>query len=99
MVERNFSQGEVLRSLGDPKELSRRLERFREDQIFVDEHFEKLYVLYPEQFIAVKDKKVIASAPTREQFLEIIRNDQGRHRCSVWRHLERNPRPQIFSAA
>lgn len=99
MERGKISQEEVLRLFGDPKELSERIRRFTEDQVFVDEHFEDLYSLYPEQYIAVRDKQVLFSAPTIKEFIEKVEDNPNDHEDLVWRRLERNPLPLILTAA
>lgn len=99
MERKEISQEEVLRLFGDPKEVSERIRRFTEDQVFVDEHFQELYSLYPGQYIAVGDKKVLFSAPTLNEFIEKAEVNPGGRGDLVWRHLERNPLPLILTAA
>lgn len=84
---------------GDPREVSEGLRLFREDQIFIDQNFEDLYGLYPEQFIAVKGKQVIVSTSTVEEFLDAISNNPEESKDFAWRHLEKNPRRLILIAA
>ncbi len=57
------------RKLKKRSELTKKLLSFEADHVWVSENFETLLKQYAEQWIAVKDGKVIASAPDLTELL------------------------------
>lgn len=47
--------------------VAQELARFREDAVYVDEHWEELVARYPERWIAVYERKVVADAKSPTQ--------------------------------
>lgn len=43
-------------------ELRRELDRFRDDALYFDAHREQLHAAYPEQWVAIYEKHVVAAA-------------------------------------
>ena len=60
-------------------ESSRDLHRFAEDHLWVNEHLESLLDRYAEQWIAVKDRKVVASDLDLDQLVAKVSDPE--HTC------------------
>ncbi len=52
------------------------LERFRDDAIYLDEHREELMKKYPERWVAVYNKQVVADAKDHKKLIEKLK-DKG----------------------
>jgi len=52
--------------------ISEQLLAFEEDRTWIEENLEELLGKYPEQWIAVKNGQVIASAPDFESLLSMV---------------------------
>src|SRR2546421_1387925 len=63
-MDANRHETKVLDMLGDPKQVDRELRAFRRDAQLLSAKREQLLKTYPEQWVAIYEGKVAATAPT-----------------------------------
>lgn len=93
-MEKNFAD-----FLGDPRKIAEDLRNYRREMIFVDKNHVQLLISYPERWIAVIDKRVVADSENVNELVESV-EAQGLERASVCvKFMTKNPPTLILTAA
>ena len=67
-----------------------------QDVLFLEAHWNELLEQYPDKWIAILNKKVVASAEDRPSLNPLLRAKGLQSRGALIREMETNPKPWIF---
>lgn len=70
-------------------QLQAELERFKQDTSYLDEHRHELLDVYPEQWIAIYNQRVVGASPDYEQLLAQVKAKGIPLTRGVYEHLSR----------
>ena len=72
------------------------LRRFRENREYLDAHREELTARYPDEWVCVVDRRVVAHADSPEGAVRMLDESGGPREGVVLRHLPSEPRAWLL---